>query len=70
MTRNEIIKLFKKKGRIRFEELINEKANFKQDFDSKAFKHFLNLSGISSTIEQETLLQNLDCLTPERSLLT
>ena len=67
MTRNEIIKFFKKEGRIRFEELINEKANFKQDFDPKSFKHFLKLSGISSTIEQETLLQNLDCLTSDKT---
>ncbi|MDE0118556.1 MAG: helix-turn-helix domain-containing protein [Bdellovibrionales bacterium] len=66
MTRNEIIKLFKKEGRVRFEELINEKANFTQDFDSKAFKHFLKLSGISSTIKPETLLQNLDCLTSDK----
>ena len=68
MTRNEILKIFKKEGRIHFEELINEKANFKKDFDSKAFKRFLKLSNISSTIKQEILLQNLDCLTPEKKL--
>ncbi len=68
MTRNEIIKFFKKEGRIHFEELINEKANFKQDFDSKAFKHFLKLSKISRTIKYEILLQNLDCLTEDKNL--
>ena len=68
MTRNEIIHFFKKEGRIRFEELINEKANFKQDFDSKAFKHFLKLSKISPTMKHETLLENLDCLTEDKKM--
>ncbi len=68
MTRNEIISFFKKEGRINFEELINEKANFKKDFDPTAFKHFLKLSGISPAIKQETLLQNLDCLTADKKL--
>ena len=68
MTRNEIIAFFKKEGRVNFEELINEKANFEKDFDSKAFKYFLKLSGISSIIKRETLLQNLDCLTSDKKL--
>ena len=68
MTRNEILNFYKKEGRIRFGELINDKANFKRDFDSKAFKHFLRLSNISSNIKREILLQNFDCLTPDRQL--
>ena len=68
MTRNEIISFFKKEGRIHFEELINEKASFEEDFDPKAFKYFLKLSGISPTIKQETLLQNLDCLSHDKKL--
>ena len=42
MTRNEIIAFFKKEGRVNFEELINEKANFEKDFDSKAFRYYLD----------------------------
>ena len=68
ITRNETINFFKKEGRIRFGELINEKADFKRDFDSKAFKHFLKLSRISSSIKRETLLQNFDCLTSDKKL--
>ncbi len=68
MTRNEIIDFFKKEGRVNFEELINEKADFKRDFDPRAFKHFLELSGISPAIKMETLLQNLDCLTSDKKL--
>ena len=68
MSRDEIISFFKKEGRVNFEELINGKANFEKDFDPKAFKYFLKLSRISSTIKQETLLQNLNCLTPDKKL--
>ena len=68
MTRNEIIKFFKKEGPIRFEELVNKKAKFKEDFDSQAFKSFLQLAGISRTIKYESLLQNLSCLTEDKKL--
>ncbi len=68
MTRDEIINFFKKEGRVHFEELVNKKANFAKDFDKKAFKYFLKLSGISSVIKKENLLQNLDCLTSDRKL--
>ena len=68
MTRQEIISFFKKEGRINFEELINEKADFKHDFNLEAFNNFLKISGISPTINHETLLQNLDCLTADKKL--
>ena len=68
MTRNEIMDFYKKEGRIRFGELINEKVDFKKDFDFKAFKNFLKLSGISSTIKRVALLQNLNCLTSDKRL--
>ena len=68
MTRNEIIKFFKKEGHIRFEELVNKKAKLKEDFDSQAFKTFLRLAGISRTIKYESLLQNLSCLTEDKKM--
>ena len=68
MTRNEIIKFFKKEGHIRFEELVNKKAKFKEDFDSQAFKNFLRFAGISRTIKYESLLQNLSCLTEDKKM--
>ena len=68
MTRNEIISFFKKEGRVNFEELISEKASFERDFDPKAFKYFLKLSGISPAIKQDILLQNLDCLATDKKM--
>ncbi len=68
LTRNEIIGFFKKEGRIRFETLINDKADFERDFDPKAFDLFVQKAGISPTIKKEFLLRNLDCLTENNEM--
>jgi ATP-dependent DNA helicase RecG len=65
LTRNEIIEFFQKEGRVRFDELKNEKAVFENDFDEKAFENFLNLAGITHSIDRMSLLRNLDCITDE-----
>ncbi len=65
LTRDGIINFFKQEGRIRFDELTNKKAKFDTDFDPRAFSHFLELAGISRTIDQNALLKNLDCLTDD-----
>ena len=68
LNRNEIMKLYEKSGSICFEGLINEKANFDNDFDPLALKRFLSLSKISPKLKQETLLKNLECLTGDKKL--
>ncbi len=65
LTRNEIIEYFQKEGRIRFDELKNDKAVFENDFDERAFKDFLNLAGITHSIDRMSLLKNLDCITDD-----
>ena len=65
LTRNEIIEYFQKEGRIRFDELKNDKAVFENDFDERAFKDFLNLAGITHSIDRMSLLRNLDCITDD-----
>ena len=67
-TRNEIIDFFQKEGRIRFEELRNEKAVIDNDFDERAFDNFLNMAGISQSIDRMALLRNLDCINDEGKL--
>ncbi|RWX44128.1 ATP-dependent DNA helicase RecG [Candidatus Electrothrix aarhusensis] len=68
LSRNEIIDFYQKEGRIRFDELRHSRADFEQDFDSTAFSRFLDLAGISRTIDQNTLLRNLNCLTADNRL--
>ena len=65
LTRNEIIEFFQKEGRVRFDELKNDKAVFESDFDEKAFENFLNLAGITHSIDRMSLLKNLDCITED-----
>ena len=65
LTRNEIIEYFRKESRIRFDELKNDKAIFENDFDERAFKDFLNLAGITHSIDRMSLLRNLDCITDD-----
>lgn len=65
LTRNEIIEFFQKEGRVRFDELKNEKAVFESDFDEKAFENFINLAGITHSIDRMSLLRNLDCITDD-----
>ncbi|WP_231592642.1 RNA-binding domain-containing protein [Methanosarcina sp. Kolksee] len=60
LTRNEIIEFFQKEGRIRFDELKNDKAVFETDFDEKAFENFLNLTGnITATDIYQPFLDKL-----------
>jgi ATP-dependent DNA helicase RecG len=68
LTRNQIIEFFQKEGRIRFDELSHAKAVYPDDFDPDAFARFLTLAGISPSIDRETLLRNLDCLTADNRL--
>ena len=68
LKRNEIIKFFKKEGRIHFDELENNKGDFDRDFNSEAFKHFVDISGISESIDQSLLMKNLDCITESGKL--
>ncbi len=68
LTRNQIIEFFQKEGRIRFDELSHDKAVYPDDFDPDAFSRFLKLAGISSSIDREILLRNLDCLIADKRL--
>lgn len=65
LTRNQIIEFFQKEGRIRFDELTHAKADFDTDFDPGALTRFVELAGISPSIDLQNLLRNLDCLNDE-----
>lgn len=68
LTRNEIIQFFQKEGRIRFDELENNRAVFAKDFDEESYGNFLEKSGISAKISSNQLLTNLGCLVHEDKL--
>ena len=65
LERDEIISFYKSEGKIRFETLVNKDANFKEHFDPKALKRFMQLARIKTDIDKNILLRNLKCLTPD-----
>jgi predicted HTH transcriptional regulator len=62
MNRNEIREYLEDGGKIQFDQMINKRAKYPEDFDENAYKNFLRLSNISETIEKEELLINLNCI--------
>jgi ATP-dependent DNA helicase RecG len=64
MTRNEILSLAMKSGKVRFDEQICSNFNW-IDFDEEKFVYYLKLAGISYTLPKEEILRNLRVLTDE-----
>jgi ATP-dependent DNA helicase RecG len=64
MTRNEILSLAIKSGKIRFDEQICSNFDWK-DFDDEKFEYYLKLAGISYNLPKEEILRNLRVLTNE-----
>jgi ATP-dependent DNA helicase RecG len=59
LNRNEIIEFIKAEGKIRFDELMNLKFDYKKDFDHNKFDKFLRLAGISKVLDTTSILINL-----------
>lgn len=62
LTRDKILNLCIKSGKIRFDEQICEAFHF-NDFDDFKFRYYLELAKISSNLERNTILKNLFVLT-------
>lgn len=59
MTRNEILNFFKTEGKVRFDELLNTKFLYPQDFSIEKFNRFLELAGLSKTLSNDKILTSL-----------
>ncbi|MBU4190094.1 MAG: putative DNA binding domain-containing protein [Candidatus Thermoplasmatota archaeon] len=66
LTRNEILKFAIHEGRVRYDEQINPKFNFKEDFDEKGFLSFLKRAGITANLPFENILVNMNLAEKER----
>ena len=62
MSRDEILGLAVKSGRIRFDEQICSHFEW-NDFDEEKFKYYLKLAKISYNLERDEILRNLHILT-------
>jgi ATP-dependent DNA helicase RecG len=61
MTRNEILSLAIKSGKVRFDEQICSNFDWK-DFDDEKFTYYLKLAGILYNLPKEEILRNLRVL--------
>ncbi len=59
LKRDEITEFFKSEGKIRFDEMINLKFDYRVHFDEKKLDKFLRLAGISKVIPSPDILVNL-----------
>ena len=59
LSRDEIISLFKSEGRSKFDEMINSKFNYPDDFDMDKYKNFIGLAGLSESVDIEKSLVSL-----------
>lgn len=59
LKRSEILDFFKAEGKIRFDELINEKFKYLQDFSKERLNKFLKLAGLSKSIPIKDILASL-----------
>jgi len=59
ITRDEILELFKSEGKVRFDELIQPKFSYPGDFDDAKLMKFLELAGVSRSVDVDKLLINL-----------
>jgi len=60
LSRDEILKIAIKEGRVRYDEEINTKFDFNNDFDEKGFLNFLEESGITANLPYENILVNMN----------
>ena len=64
MTRNEILSLAIKSGKVRFDEQICNNFDWK-DFDDEKFRYYLKLAKISNSLSKNEILRNLHVLTDD-----
>ena len=64
MTRNQILELAIKTGKVRYDEQICDTFDWK-DFDNEKFIYYLKIAGISNNLPKEEILRNLRVLTDE-----
>ncbi|NQE05551.1 hypothetical protein C5S32_06740 [ANME-1 cluster archaeon GoMg1] len=60
LSRDEILRFAIQEGRVRYDEQINTRFDFGEDFDERRFSDFLKRSKITANLPYENILANLD----------
>ena len=69
LSRDEILDYFKTEGKVRFDEMIEPRFKYPEDFDAGKFRRFLELAGLSNTKDTEKLLINLGVAEKQRTII-
>ncbi len=67
MKRNEILAFMKSEGKVRFDELVPERFDFKNDFAPRKLDSFLKLADITDALGAKDMLENLGAASVERN---
>jgi len=59
MNRDKIIDFLQSEGHLKFEEKLHRKYDFKKDFSEEKLRAYLRLAGISTGLDNESILLNL-----------
>jgi len=59
LNRDEIIEFFKSEGKIRYDELVCTRFDYKEHFDAEKLGKFLRLAGITKLLNYPAMLTNL-----------
>lgn len=62
LTTKQIVEFLQEEGRIRFDELLNKKADFDAYYAPRLFEKYLQLAGISKVMDDKNILQNLGAI--------
>ncbi|MCL2157862.1 MAG: helix-turn-helix domain-containing protein [Oscillospiraceae bacterium] len=61
LERESIVEFFQNEGRIRYDKIVRGELPIDERFNEKAYNRFLKLAKISSVLEKENVLYNLNC---------
>src|SRR6056297_3318652 len=59
MNRDKIVDFLQAEGHLKFEEKLHRKYDFKKDFSEEKLRAYLRLAGISTVLDNESILLNL-----------
>ena len=59
MNRDRIVEFLQAEGQLRFEEQLHKKYDIARDFVPQKLKAYLEMAGINSTLDHESILINL-----------
>jgi len=62
LERNDIIEFFQSEGQIRYDSIVQSNLAVDENFNEKAYKEFLKISGISEVLPRNAILKNLGCI--------